>query len=100
MPMRHHRVSCPAAVRVWISASIQLPAGVSAIQDGISCENGKRVGCHGEVQLPLVPAVRTIPLSGGAKPTLLNSPGAQPGDVSSIGAGTRELMRPPGSVPS
>ena len=101
MPMRHQRVSRPAALRVWISTSIQLPAGVSAIHDGISCENGKRVSTHADVQLPLVPPLRTIPLSGGCvNPTLSNSAGAHAGAVSSIGAGTRELMRPAGGVPS
>ena len=101
MPMRHQRVSRPAAVRAWISISIQLPAGVSALHDGMSCENGKRLGCHEDVQLPVVPPVRAIPLSGeGATATLLNSAGAHAGDVSSIGAGTRELTRPAGGVPS
>src|SRR4030088_1932794 len=91
-PMRHQRVSRPAAVRAWISTSIQLPAGVSAVHEGMSCENGNRVGCHEDVQLPAVPPLRTIPLSGPcAKATLSNCAGAQPGDVSSIGAPTREL---------
>src|SRR5712671_3968809 len=70
-PMRHQRVSRPAAVRVWISTSIQLPAGVSAPHEGMSWENGKRVCTHVEVQAPFVPALRTIPLAGGcADPTL------------------------------
>ena len=99
--MRHQRVSRPAAVRAWISISIQLPAGVSALHEGISCEKGNRVCTHVEVQLPLVPPLRTIPVSGGcADPTLSNCPGANGGDVSSIGAGTRELTRPAGAVPS
>ena len=65
MPMRHQRVSRPAAVRAWISTSIQLPAGVSAVHDGISCEKGKRVVCHDDVQLPVVPPLRTRPSAGG-----------------------------------
>src|SRR6266568_3107267 len=101
MPIRHQRVSRPAAVRAWISTSIQLPAGVSALHEGMSCENGKRVDCQPDVQIPFVPAVRTIPVSGGcAGPTLSNWPGAHPSDVFSIGAGTRELTRPAGGVPS
>src|SRR5438477_2061751 len=100
-PMRHHRVSRPDAVRVWISTSIQLPLGVSAAHDGINCENGNRVGCHDDVQLPVMPPPRTMPSAGGcANPTLLKSADANAGDVSSIGAGTRELMRPAGIVPS
>src|SRR2546427_10253738 len=54
IPRRHQRVSRPAAVRAWISTSIQLPAGVSALHEGMSCENGKRVYIQVEVQLPLV----------------------------------------------
>src|SRR5207244_9057143 len=51
--------------------------------------------------ISLVPPLRTIPLSGGCvNPTLSNSAGAHAGAVSSIGAGTRELMRPAGGVPS
>src|SRR5437879_1719277 len=100
-PMRHQRVSRPAAVRAWISTSTQLPAGVSAVHEGMSCENGNRVGCHEDVQLPVVPPLRTTPPSGDCgSVTLSNSAGAQPGDVSSIGAPTRELMRPAGCVPS
>src|ERR671934_870299 len=99
--MRHQRVSRPVAVRAWIWTSIQLPVGVSADHDGMSCENGKRTDCHGEVHVPVVPPISTIPSAGGgAKATLMNSPGAHPGDVSSIGAGTRELTRPVGSEPS
>src|SRR4029077_11943787 len=101
MPMRHHRVSRPAAVRTWISTSTQLPAGVSALHEGMSCENGKRVCTHVDVQLPLVPPLRRTPLSGGcASATLSSSAGAHAGVVSSIGAGTRELTRPAGCVPS
>src|ERR1700694_4023408 len=101
MPIRHQRVSRPAAVRAWISTSIQLPDGVSALHEGISCENGKRVRTHIEVQIPFVPPTRAIPLSGGcACATFSNWAGAHDGDVSSIGAGTRELTRPAGGVPS
>src|SRR5213594_795922 len=100
-PIRHQRVSWPAAVRACISTSIQLPAGVSALHEGMSCENGKRVSTQTDVQLPLVPPLRTIPLSGGwANPTLSSSAGAHAGAVSAIGAGTRELTRPAGGVPS
>src|SRR6266550_2368515 len=97
MPMRHHRVSRPAAVRAWISTSIQLPVAVSALHEGMTCENGNRVCTHVEVQLPLVPPTRAIPASGDCtNATLSNCAGAQGGDVSSIGAGTRELIRPAG----
>src|SRR5438309_7367752 len=98
--MRHQRVSRAAAVRAWISTSIQLPAGVSALHEGISWENGKRVGCHGDVQLPRVPPLNTMPSGGWANPTLSKGAGPHAGDVSSIGAGTRELTRPAGGVPS
>src|SRR5438874_13812008 len=64
-PMRHQRVSRPAAVRACISISIQLPAGVSAVHDGMSCEKANRGGCHNDVQLPVVPPLITIPVSGG-----------------------------------
>src|SRR6266849_2630845 len=101
MPIRHQRVSRPAAVRAWISTSIQLPTGVSALHDGISCEKGKRDCTHVEVQLPLVPPRRAMPVSVDcASATFSNWAGAHAGDESSIGAGTRELMRPAGCVPS
>ena len=74
---------------------------MSALHEGMSCENGNRVCTHVEVQLPLVPPTRAIPASvdcTGA--TLSNCAEAQGGEVSSIGAGTRELIRPAGGVPS
>src|SRR5256886_16723262 len=91
MPMRHQRVSRPAAVRAWISISIQLPAGVSAVHDGISCEKGKRGVCHDDVQLPVVPPLRTMPSAGGlAGAPFVEAAGAHARGASPVGAGTRE----------
>ena len=60
VPMRHHRVSRRLAVRACISTSIQVPAGVSAFHEEMSCENEKPGSNQVEVQVPRVPFVRMM----------------------------------------